>query len=203
MVNALPPYLPSLRWYAAWARAIADGHTDDEAIALANGATGVKGKDYVRATLPGQLLSVAIEGGSGRLKKGATKGSLDALEISLHGNWPHVHLGTLEALYGRTPYYQHLAGDLRKLIAVPPERLAELNRSLHRLLTSWLQIAPAAPAPEALARGRELLAKVDPDLTILDALMRVGPEISLLLPELAHLLAYNQLANNQQVKIYR
>ncbi len=46
MVNALPPYLPSLRWYAAWARAIADGLADDEAIAAANRATAIKGKDY-------------------------------------------------------------------------------------------------------------------------------------------------------------
>lgn len=186
-MSALPPYLPSLRWYAVWARALAAGKTDAEAISFANGASGVKGKDFVRGAIPGQLLSVAIEGGSGRLKKldrsdSLQKALLDSVRISSHGNWPHVHLGTLEAAYGRTPYYQHLADDLRALLSPPPERLADLNMSLHRLLSSWLRIPTAAISQEAMTRGKELLSKADPELTVLDALMRIGPETSLLLP---------------------
>lgn len=175
----IPPYLPKLRWYAVWSRAKAEGLSEREAIVTANCLTGVKGKDFARTCLPGHVLSVAIEGGAGRLKKGAWP---EFLRLSLHGNWPHVHLGTIEALYGRTPYYQHLADDLRSLFSDPPMQLSLLNSWTHRILTSWIQIPPSDTVKKGEARGKELLEKVNPDLSVIDALMRLGPEVSLLLP---------------------
>ena len=179
MAPDMPPYLPTLRWYAAWSRAKAEGLSESVAIMTANSLTGVKGKDFARTRLPGQVLSVAIEGGAARLKKGAWP---EFLRISLHGNWPHVHLGAIEALYGRSPYYQHLAGDIRLILSDPPERLYLLNSWMHHIISSWIQIAPPEAAKRAESRGKELLAKADPNLSVIDAIMRLGPEVSLLLP---------------------
>ena len=57
----------------------------------------------------GVLLTVPVEGGSRSLKRlehacvgrAEARAALRSPRISLHGDWPRVHLGALEAVYGR------------------------------------------------------------------------------------------------------
>ena len=173
--SAIPPYLPTPGWYAAFMRSGGD-------IASANSRLGISGKDFVRAAIRGQLLSAAVEGGSGRLKG---RHDVSGIRLSDHGNWPHVHLGALEARYGRAPYYQYVMPGLRRILDNPPETLAELNMRLHRHVMTFLTAFPSDLPPGARERAGELKESADPALSIIDTLMNLGPETSLLLYNLS------------------
>lgn len=175
-----PPYLASARWYAEWLRAVRNGASDAEGCIDANRLAGIKGKDFSRTSIPSGdsviTLSVAVTGGAGRLRNMADPGH--AL-LSLHGNWPHVHLGAFEAIYGRAPFYSHLRPELQEVYASLPDNLGELNRRLHSVVISWLNPYFSQVTPEAIARGGELLLQVREDISIIDLLMRYGPASAL------------------------
>lgn len=97
----------------------------------------------------------------------------------MHGNWPHVHLGAMEAIYGRTPYYQHVMPAVRNALQEPPASLMELNALLHRAISTFLSV-PACKNTDGLAeRCGEIASLINPELSIIDPLMRLGPETSL------------------------
>lgn len=184
----VPPYAASFGWYMCWFRCRVSGMSDDEAISEANKLCGIKGKDFARTYVGSpdtpMLLSVAVEGGASRLKR---KGSERWVRLSMHGNWPHAHLGAFEALYGRSPYYQHILPGLVKILGEIPENLGALNLGIHGWLTSFMQTESFKPEegyktvfPAAvLARGSEIVAAIDYNMSVIDALMRFGPEINL------------------------
>ncbi len=49
------------------------------------------------------LLSVPVAGGAAALKRL----SPEELHVSLHGSWPRIHRGAINACYGRTPWFPH------------------------------------------------------------------------------------------------
>lgn len=152
-------------------------------MAEANRRCNIKGKDFTR-TIVGNpsspmTLSVAIEGGASILKR---KGTESRAVISMHGNWPHVHLGAIEAIYGRMPYYQHIMPGLRDILMDLPEKLSGLNRKVHLWLSSFFQSDEAIRIGDSvLLRGDEIKDRLEPELSIIDALMRFGPETNLVL----------------------
>ncbi|MEZ3550879.1 MAG: WbqC family protein [Muribaculaceae bacterium] len=177
----IPPYAASFGWYAAWIHALSEGMNPDDAIAEANRQQGISGKGFARCRLRGRdgdtLLSVAVVGGSHSLLR---RGSELRAELSGHGNWPHAHLGALEAICGRAPYYQHLIPKLRDAIGNPPKSLRELNLSIHDDIATFLGVV-ATLTPEARERGNEIAADINPELSIIDPLMRFGKETLLAL----------------------
>lgn len=188
MVRPVVPYAASLRWYKEWFHCREEGMTDPMAISEANRVCGIRGKDFTRTSIgpsdaPLQL-SMAVEGGSSRLKR---PGAEHHAAISLHGNWPHVHIGALEARYGRMPYYQHIIPSLKFLLQNMPATLMELNQNIHELFCGYLQ--PRIGKGEEWGvrieavreRGCEIARYVDENLSVIDALMRFGPEINLML----------------------
>ncbi len=199
----VPPYAASLGWYGCWFQLRMAGMTDDEAIADANRQCNIKGKAFARTSVGNAdfplVLSVAVDGGSSRLKR---QGAEKNVKLSLHGNWPHTHLGGLEALYGRSPYYQHVIPGLREIYTNLPATLKDLNLSVHRWLTSFLQtdlgLLPSSDSgflqpdsvqtgidlgvmDKVVRRGEEIAAMLSDDLSVIDALMRFGPETNLVL----------------------
>lgn len=177
------PYVPSLRWYAYWFGCRCRGMSEDEARMYANRECRICGKDFARMLIPSvsgpMLLSVAVEGGASKLKRTGSEGRV---LLSLHGNWPHVHLGAIDAVYGRTPYYQHIIPGLREILDTLPGRLKDLNNRMHIWLTSFLQPDPDINIEKAvLQRGLEISRHLDPDMSVIDALMRFGPETNLVL----------------------
>ena len=175
-----PPYAPSARWWSIFLKGLtSDGLNAADAMSAANRVAGISGKGFARCTVTGNSgtssLSVAIEGGSHALSR---RGREHTAAISLHGNWPHAHLGALEAAYGRAPYYIHLMPRLRDILQSPPPTLRELNVEVNKCISDFLGIkGRRLPLTEAAAeRGDEIAAEIDPELSILEAAMRLGPE---------------------------
>lgn len=198
------PFAPSAAWYAAWWQARRKGLPDAESIAAANIATGISGKDYARCRIMANgneiILSIAIEGGAARLKQSSF---IPSAQLSDHGNWRHVHLGALEAAYGRSPYFQHLFPIISEVYSAPTRSLADFNLSLHKAISGFLSI-PERPLlhnprqtdsdiaaylysdttgkiqPDAIQeRASELAVKISPRLSIIDPLMHLGTELLL------------------------
>lgn len=180
MVNPTIPYLPSARWYALWLDARINGSTHEEAAAAANTATSVSGKDFARCRIAGRdcptLLSVAVEGGANRLRNPDVPAHA---AVSMHGNWPHIHLGAMEAIYGRTPYYQHIMPTVSDVLQEPPASLMELNGRLHRAIAAFLPVPALSKRAGIAERCREIASLINPELSIIDPLMRMGAETSL------------------------
>lgn len=152
---------------------------------MANDATAMAGKDFARCIVGDPsamtMLSVAVAGGAHTLRKA---GAERHAGISLHGNWPHIHLGALEAIYGRAPYYPHLIPAIRGIITNPPGSLASLNINIHRVFTEFLspiEFTGVATGCAAAERGEEITRLIDPKLSIIDPLMRFGKETLLAL----------------------
>lgn len=186
-IDAVPPYAASLRWYGRWYGCVLDGMTDEEAVACANRESGVEGKDFARTRVRSAegvaVLSVAVEGGSAGLRR---RGAEKRAKVSLHGRWPHVHLGALEASYGRSPYYQHIMPGLRGILdqTMAGDSLGALNRRVHGLLAGFLPKDVAATtvgAETIMRRAQEIASGLDPELSLIDSLMQLGPETSLAL----------------------
>ncbi len=145
-----------------------------------------------RALFAGPLtLTVPVAGGAAALKRlaryaSATTASapeMPSLCISGHGNWPHRHLGSLEALYGRAPFFAHYYPPLAAIIASPPPLLADLNDAIDSLIRAWLRLPlPSGPFPSpVIAEARRLSGSADPQLSMLHYLFHLGPEAIFLL----------------------
>lgn len=165
---AMIPYCPSLAFYR--------GNPADP-------------RHINRALFTGSLtLTVPVAGGAAALKRLASAHDrqaqqLPALSISDHGNWPHRHLGSLEALYGRTPFFPHYYPPLAAIIASPPPLLADLNDAIDSLIRAWLRLPlPSGPfTSPVIAEARRLSGVADPQLSMLHYLFHLGPEAIFLL----------------------
>ncbi len=123
---------------------------------------------------------VAERGRGRRLPFPFAKGERAAGRAFRTWQLPHAHLGALEAICGRAPYYQHLIPKLRDAIGNPPKSLRELNLSIHDDIATFLGVV-ATLTPEARERGNEIAADINPELSIIDPLMRFGKETLLAL----------------------
>lgn len=116
--------------------------------------------------------------------------------------WPRKLARTLRFTYGTAPFYAHYAPKLEAAFAQPHASLGDLNETLLRLVGSWLGVstpivrasevegAPAGQADTLAALPHVQLLTDDfaeppryshngkwmPDLSVVDALMSVGPE---------------------------
>lgn len=99
-MEIIPPYLASTAWLQGKVK-----------------ARLLKTRDYTRTIIEsnsfeGMVLTVPVAGGSSAAKR--LKPS--QLEISDHGDWTRIHLGAIEAAYGREPYFQHLFPEIASAI---------------------------------------------------------------------------------------
>lgn len=131
--------------------------------------------------------------------------------ISDHGQWPHVHLTTLESAYGRTPYFEFyidrikpllayrevsvtdfcLSADavVREILGIPTEilKLGDVDLSDPAVfdLRAPESLAPFSPEPYRQVR-QDTLGFI-PGLSVLDLIFNCGTEAPL------HLLTPNSL----------
>ena len=128
---------------------------------------------------PGLRLTVPVLGGSGALKRLPP----EALGISQHGRWQHVHAGALEARLGRTPFWRHLEPSVVPLILGASGNLSELNRALWEALADFLDLGSNLRClaemevrnPERIGAIRTRLARgTDPSLTVLNTIATLG-----------------------------
>ncbi len=60
--------------------------------------------------------------------------------LSEHGNWRHNHWGALFSAYGRTPFFEYFADDLKQLYQSDITTVGEFNLELHRLIVDFLDL---------------------------------------------------------------
>ncbi len=79
-------------------------------------------------------------------------------------SWAKKHLGTLQASYGRHPYYRVVAPALQEVLSAPPTRLARLNQDLIQTVAAELGARCRLVRASDLALGdlqsNELLAAI-------------------------------------------
>jgi len=121
------------------------------------------------------------------------------IEIFERENWQKIHWKALETAYGASPYFEHYALEIHELIHQPETNLVAFNQNIHARICSWLDLsvqsattntyasvmaasqdfrnAFADPNPdlEAYTQVFAPTGKFESDLSILDAVMNLGP----------------------------
>lgn len=170
----LIPYAASLGFYRAEAEAVKDARRSPN-----------RGR-FMRIGSEEEptALTVPVEGGLKSFRHGLRR--YDELTISDHGKWQHVHLGALDALYGRAPYFHHYFPLLESLLRHAPRRLADLNRGVDDIISRALHIDSyrsliANPTAAVAEEARMLRGDSDSSLSMVHYLMQMGPEAIFLL----------------------
>lgn len=176
MVNGLLSYCPS---------------TERVRAALSGDAIPLKRKELTRCLIAGTpyplTLSVPVEGGNRRLRdfegRMLDEIDVDGIALSEHGNWRHVHIGAFEAAYRTTPFYLHYRDRLLDAIA-SAKTLGELLRGTTEAVFAAVSYDDVAELNRSLQEDpqhygvlcRERCRRINPALTVFDAIFRLGPE---------------------------
>ncbi len=136
-MEIIPPYLPSTAWIQGKVA-----------------AKSLKTRDYTRTIVEsnnpeGMILTVPVIGGSSAAKRLRPA----QLEISGHGDWTRIHLGAIEAAYGKEPYFVHFFPEISSAIENYPQQLSSLNVLLMEKMMDFLNYREAI---EEIKRLREL-----------------------------------------------
>ena len=126
------------------------------------------------------------------------------LRISRHGHWERIHYGALYSGYGKSPFFEYLQDDIKRLYEQRPVWLMDFNLAFHRAITDMLDlgryISPTADTVTVEEIERRLQQEhthevppyyqvwqdrygFTPHLSILDMLFNVGREAILYLRE--------------------
>ena len=172
------PFAASASRYSEWLRALMDEGAEVP-------FPSVRGKEQARVEIaPGMVLSVPVSGGASILKRR----DCSEVMISDHGRWQEVHLGALKAVFGKTPYFQHIYPEIENIYRKYGEgRLEDFNLTLHRLVIHWLGADDEESIESLLTMSQErrLLIKrigeerkkeIDMNHSIFGALFRLGRE---------------------------
>ena len=71
---------------------------------------------------------------SASLQKPNRRMAVGEVALSSHGNWRHTHWGALFSAYGRTPFFDYFADDLKQIYT------ASLNLTLHAAIIDFLDL---------------------------------------------------------------
>ncbi|MDE6552704.1 MAG: WbqC family protein [Muribaculaceae bacterium] len=177
--SIISPYLASTAWFQE--------KVDPKSL---------KTRDYTRTLIEsnnpeGMVLTVPVVGGSSAAKRLRP----EQLKISDHGDWTRIHLGAIEAAYGREPYFQHLFPEIASVIEHYPQHLAHLSVLLMDKMMDFLGYAAAIEGIRNLREAnperckeiaKRLESKIDPRHSFLEPLFRLGPDSIFLLMEKSH-----------------
>lgn len=195
MTPTFAPFLASRRWWELRGSLLLAGHDAGEAAALASvmeTQRGLKGRDWLRCLLPRdasgceetQTFSLPLCGGA----HAAKSQNPQLWRVSDHGRWPHLLLGMLDAIYGRTPFYRHLMPRLEPLISRYASSAPALCNGLDTAVCEFLGLHNTLEAlqhstPLLAERKNELLQNIGTsrDVSILDTAFRFGPDTLFLL----------------------
>ena len=168
------PFAPPTAWVREYLRLTASGTESTEAARLASASAGISGKQYARCSISTGTLTVPVAGGSGTLKRRDSDPVL-----SEHGKWRREHLGAWNAAYGRCPYHAHLMPGIEKVYAASEGMtLGEFNSRILETALEWIDTDALREADDALLERirDERRGLVSPQLSIFDALFRLGKE---------------------------
>lgn len=161
------PYLPSARWFRG-----------EETPTRKINRTWIDSET---------LLTVPITGGASFMKRSAP----DSWMISPHGNWRHLHIGAIDTLLRRTPFYVHYFPGIREIILSRPDQspFEDLTSQLEEFISSALSLPDmlprlrneAAQNPVVGQYATEIKSGNDLSLSMVTHLMRLGPDAIFLL----------------------
>ena len=184
MVN-FPPYLPSSEWMCYWLRDFVKSSNPGEAFSLANKSI-LSSRDFARTTILDTndhplILSCAVEGGGRRLRDSR---NLRSVILSDHGNWRRIHPMAIEACYGRKPFYPYIADGLTDIYRdLSITGLEEFNVRLFDILSHFLlgrldkaRLNLFEEIEVLRNRGKEIAKEINPEISVLDPIMKFGPE---------------------------
>ncbi len=78
---------------------------------------------------------------SASLEKPNRSMAVGDIRLSEHGNWRHNHWGALFSAYGRTPFFDYFADDLKKIYTdTSIQTIADLNMALHFAVVDFLDL---------------------------------------------------------------
>lgn len=78
---------------------------------------------------------------SASLQKPNRRMAVGEVELSSHGNWRHTHWGALFSAYGRTPFFDYFADDLKQIYTDESiQTIASLNLTLHAAVVDFLDL---------------------------------------------------------------
>lgn len=138
-----------------------------------------------------QTLSIPIQ------KPDGVKAFMRDIRISDHGNWQHLHWNALVSSYGKSPFFEYYADDIRPFYEPQPSPfLVDYNEAiLHKLLqlldmeqvvvqrtpryqghADGLSLQPPLLKPAPYYQVFQARHGFTPDLCILDLLFNMGPE---------------------------
>lgn len=81
-----------------------------------------------------QTLSVPLSKPNGSMK-------VSEVGLSEHGNWRHIHWGALFSAYGRTPFFDYFADDLKRIYEDRGiNTVFALNMALHYAIIDFLDL---------------------------------------------------------------
>lgn len=178
ILSAMPPYLPSLGWLK-------------RNISNVDAARG-KSREYTRTLIEsnspeGMVLTVPVVGGSSAVKRLKP----EQLQVSSHGDWTRIHLGAIEAAYGREPYFQHFFPGIAERIANYPPMLEDFNRALLRCILQSINFDLNFNDIMSMKMThterfddirRRLMSQTDASHSFIEPLFRLGPDALFLLP---------------------
>lgn len=162
------PYLASAEWWMAEEPKMAQRHLM---------RCRIRGRDGSPL-----LLSVPVIGGASALKHADPT----TWVISDHDHWNLKHRHALETAYSRTPFFSHFYPALEAILAAPPEMATELCRRCERWVIEALDMEQMSDElaefrlrhPERSQSIKEnLICKIRPELSIADALFRLGRDL--------------------------
>lgn len=168
------PYLPTTLWMRG-----------------APKSDSIKTRDLTRTLIEsnspvGMVLTVPVKGGASAVKKMHP----ESLEISDHGDWTRIHLGAIEAAYGREPYFLHLFPEIAAIITGHPQFLMQMNRLLEKALMDFLNFDETFAEIRQLRESHpdrcssiatRLESKINPSHSLIEPLFRLGPDTIFLL----------------------
>ena len=78
---------------------------------------------------------------SASLQKPNRRMAAGEVALSSHGNWRHTHWGALFSAYGRTPFFDYFADDLKQIYTDESiQTIASLNLTLHAAVIDFLDL---------------------------------------------------------------
>lgn len=180
----MPPYLPSLEWLVQNGVVISNPPMDSDGFVSARPV--MKTREYTRTLIEsnspeGMVLTVPVVGGSSAVKRL----NPEQLEISSHGEWTKIHLGAIEAAYGREPYFQHFFPGIAGIIANYPPKLGDMNIRLLLKIFESINLREnfndikdmRMSHPERFENiRRRFKSKINPSHSIIEPLFRLGPD---------------------------
>ncbi|MCJ8165864.1 WbqC family protein [Pontibacter sp. E15-1] len=131
-----------------------------------------------------QPLSVPVVKGSSRHKTLITE-----IEIDYTQKWYNVHWRTIQAAYGRAPYFEFYTDYLQEVYARRPKYLFQLNTDLLRLYLKLLKLNRPLGFTEAYHQEKQ-------GENVLDMRNRIHPKIY---PDILNVKPYTQVFGKQFV----